>query len=84
MFQLPKKDNPLREKFTVEDLLPYGCADGKRITFQEALASAEAALADKAVTSVNCVAVSKSGQVWLIEISRSGVAFLWYFGGVEV
>lgn len=78
---LPAQDSPIREKFTVEDLmsltLPKLSPD---LIMRKALISAREFLAsEKSAKSVNKIVLTPRGELALIKVSRSTWTGVWNF-----
>jgi hypothetical protein len=79
MFRLPPQDPPLRQNFSVADLVPR-----RFPSFREIIVAARSVFsAEFPPVSFTAIVLRADGQVWLIECRRSGSwKRLWNFGAL--
>lgn len=81
---LPPQDSPLRDFFSMSDLLSLGTAEGRRAlpTLAQARLGARRTFeADRNVRGVHAIVATADGKVKLVRFGpRGGTAHLWTFG----
>ena len=84
MLSLPLSSSPLRQLFDVADLAAMAAPQNReRLTsFRQVLQSAKSFFAgETSAKAVNYVTLRANGELWLVEVKRSGAwRKLWNFG----
>lgn len=84
MLSLPLASSPLRQLFDVADLAALASPSNRAQlpTFRQTVQSAKSFFAgEHAAKSLNAVTLRANGELWLVEVKRSGTwRKLWNFG----